>query len=152
MTLRFQSGIGLPWYKFNSICFRFHQKWDFPNCIGCIDGKHILLQKPDKAGSEFYNYKGRHSIVLMGICDASYKFTFIDVGKKGSGNDAGIWEFSPFNLGLEQGKSNSSRLIINYLLLGLSTRLVVTPVGTKIYNIFGLFVRYGKSSRTVRAA
>ena len=74
-----------------SWCFcRFEQKWNFPNCIGCIDGKHVLVQKPDNAGSQFYNYKGTHSVLLMGICNASYRFIVADVGQKGSGNDAGI--------------------------------------------------------------
>ena len=39
----------------------------------------------------------------MGICDAAYKFIMVDVGQKGSGNDAGVWELSPFCIGLEQG-------------------------------------------------
>ena len=64
------------------------------------------MQKPDNAGSEFYNYKGTHSIVLMGICDASYRFIVADVAQKGSGNDAGIWELSQFCMGLEEGKIN----------------------------------------------
>lgn len=42
----------------------------------------------------------------MAICDASYKFILADVGQKGSGNDAGIWELSQFCNGLEQGNIN----------------------------------------------
>ena len=62
----------------------FFNRWQFPNCVGAIDGKHISIQCPPKTGSLFYSsYKKRFSLILMAACDANYRFTWIDVGDYG---------------------------------------------------------------------
>ena len=48
----------------------FHKEWKFPNCLGALDGTHIASECPGYSGSEYYNYKGLFSIVLMAMCDA----------------------------------------------------------------------------------
>ena len=42
----------------------------------------------------YYNYKNFHSTVLMAICDAQYKFTYVDIGHYGKDNDASIFSQS----------------------------------------------------------
>jgi len=62
------------------IANEFEQIWQFPHCISALDGKHIVIKKPLKNGTSFYNYKQTFSEVLMALVDAHYKFISIDIG------------------------------------------------------------------------
>lgn len=70
----------------------FSEAWNSQNAIGAIDGKHIMLQAPINSGSEFYNYKGFHSIVLFAVVNANYNFMFSDVGCQDRISDGGIFK------------------------------------------------------------
>lgn len=89
------------WLK---IAFDFEEKWNFPHCIGALDGKHILLQAPFNTGTEFFNYKGHFSIVLMALVDANYSFTYVNVGCQGRISDGGVLK----NTDLWKGLINKS--------------------------------------------
>lgn len=54
------------------------------------------MDAPEHSGSSFYNYKGKHSIVLMGIADAEYQLIYIDVGRNGRNSDGGVFNRCSF--------------------------------------------------------
>lgn len=76
---------------FKCIEQHFWQKWNIPNCIGGIDGKHVRVKAPKNSGSLFFNYKNYYSIVLLAIVDANCKFIAVDVGAYGKESDNGIF-------------------------------------------------------------
>ncbi len=69
----------------------FAEKWQFLNCVGAGDGKHIRLLCPNNSGSLYYNYKGYYSLVLMAFVGANYEFLYVDVGAQGSASDGGVF-------------------------------------------------------------
>ena len=94
-TVLYQKGyLNVPksceeWLKISS---EFSQMWNFPHCLGSIDGKHIMIQSPARSGSMYFNYKKTFSIVLLAICNAKYEFTMIDIGGAGRQSDGGVYD------------------------------------------------------------
>lgn len=84
----------------------FECKWNFPDCCGALDGKHIRIQRPPNSTSLFYNYKGTYSIVLFAMVDAEYCFRYIDVGCDGRSNDSTIYNNSTLKIALERNLLN----------------------------------------------
>ena len=76
--------------------FSLRSKAGFTNCIGCIDGLLIWLEKPSKdqcnevgvdSGKFLCGQKGKFGLNLQGICDARQRFTYISIQHPASASD-----------------------------------------------------------------
>ena len=86
----------------------FSSRWNYHNCLGTVDGKHVAMKKRPKAGSFYYNYKGFYSIVLMAVEDAGHKFMYVDVGAEGGASDGGTWNNTTVHKALEDNRAELS--------------------------------------------
>lgn len=85
----------------------FQNRWNFPRCIGAMDGKHLLIKAPPKSGTEYYNYKHQYSIILLALDDDNYCFKYIDVGGNGKASDAGVFRESSLFEALDNNTLNT---------------------------------------------
>ena len=112
--------------EWRNIALEFEVKWQFANCIGAVDGKHVEIQPPHGSGSYFYNNKGTHRIVLMAVANANYEFIYIDVGANGPVSDGGVWGNCTLSKRLEENKAglpgpetlNNSTKCLPYIFVG----------------------------------
>lgn len=88
------------------IAQEFWDIWNYPNCIGAIDGKYVQIVAPPKSGSQFFNYKQTFSVVLLALVDANYKFIAVDIGSYGKNSDGGIFAHSKLGQALEHNRLN----------------------------------------------
>ena len=93
--------------KWKDVADEFERKWNFPNCLGAIDGKHVMIQAPPRSGSTFFNYKKFHSIVLLAVVNANYEFTMVDIGDAGRQSDAGVFSSSKLGYAMNHGLLNT---------------------------------------------
>lgn len=74
--------------------YEMFEKWNFPNCVGAVDGKHIRIQCPPHTGTMFYNYKKFFSLSLLAVADANCKLITVDIGAYGKQSDGGTFRES----------------------------------------------------------
>ena len=84
----------------------FRQRWQYPCCIGALDGKHVEIGKPPSSGSHYYNYKEYFSVVMMVLANWNYEILYLVVGSEGRLSDGGIYKDSDLFKGIENGTLN----------------------------------------------
>lgn len=78
------------------------------------------------SGSLYYNHKKYFSVVLLAVCDADYKFTYIDVRAYGKCSDSSIFKHSVLyeklvnnNLRIPEKKPISNNgILMPYVIVG----------------------------------
>ncbi len=80
-----------------------YRRWNFPHCVGAMDGKHVVIEAPMNCGTEYFNYKNQHSIVLFALVDGNYNFIYANVGCQGRISDSGVFNSTFFFKCLDDG-------------------------------------------------
>ena len=107
--------------EWQKIADQFKENWNKPNIIDITDSKHIRIECPKLSVTQYCNYEGFYSIVLLVICDTNYCLTLFNLGQFGSNKESGVLVNSEL---FEQNRLNlpvEANLIINdapYFLLG----------------------------------
>ena len=89
-----------------SIADCFMRRWQFPNTVGALDGKHVACKCPPGTGSLYFNHKKFYSIVLLALVDADYRFIWADIGGRGASSDAQMWNQSELKESIEDSQVN----------------------------------------------
>ena len=83
----------------------FEMRWNFPNGIGAIDGKRVIIQQPSNSGSHYFDYKDHNSIILLAVFGPNYECSWADVGTNGRAPDGAIWQKSDLKKLLNSNKN-----------------------------------------------
>ncbi|KAL1447466.1 hypothetical protein MTO96_044281 [Rhipicephalus appendiculatus] len=75
----------------------------FPQGVGALDGCHFPVSPPKKHASDYYNYKGWYSMILLALVDHRYRFRYTNVGSPGRCHDSFVYGRSALCRAIETG-------------------------------------------------
>lgn len=131
---------------FQTVSDNFYNLWNFPNCLGTIDGKHVRIRYPSQSGLMSNNNDKKYfSILLQAVVDANYKFVAINVGGLGKLGDGDTFQASSFYHALVESRVQlpepsplpNSNVVAPYVFVGdgaypLMTHLLKPYSGTNL--------------------
>ncbi|XP_051169954.1 uncharacterized protein LOC127287187 [Leptopilina boulardi] len=126
----------------------YQRRWNFPHCLGSLDGKEIRIKAPPHSGSMFYCYKKFFSFKLLAMCDAFYRFTWVNVGDYGSISDLSAFRNTHLFQALER---NEVDLPEDDFLPRSNIRMPFFFIGDAIFDIKRYFMLpYNRNRRLCR--
>ncbi|KAK4875354.1 hypothetical protein RN001_011776 [Aquatica leii] len=151
---------------FTNIAAEYFKIWNVPNCIGAVDGKHVVIRAPRNSGSEFYNYKKCFSIVLMATCDAYMRFIMVDIGSSGANHDSAVFRNSGMGSAILNGtlsipppkKLPQTNIVMPHYIIGdaafpLHTNIIRPYPGSNLDEKKNTFnYRISRARRTIESA
>ncbi|XP_067636685.1 putative nuclease HARBI1 [Eurosta solidaginis] len=88
--------------EMREIALDFHQQFNIPGIIGCIDGTHVRIIGPRNNNHLYYNRKGYYSMNVLLVCDNKMAIRYVDATHAGACHDSLIWNTSELRLSMEQ--------------------------------------------------
>lgn len=73
--------------QWKAIASDFWRLWNFPNCVGSIDGKYVNIKPPSRC-------ERSNPVVLLATCDARYRFTMLDIDEHAPESEGNIFKES----------------------------------------------------------
>jgi hypothetical protein len=69
----------------------FQDKFNYPVCLGALDGTHIPIKPPLGSETDYFNFKKYHSVIMLATVNSDLLFTYVNIGAPGRCNDASIF-------------------------------------------------------------
>ncbi|RVE51570.1 hypothetical protein evm_003702 [Chilo suppressalis] len=86
----------------NAVARRFSDQFGFPGVLGCIDGTHVAIIRPQDYEEAYFNRKMYHSLNVLAICDADLRILHVDASFGGASHDSHVWNCCPVKNGMER--------------------------------------------------
>ncbi|CAL5374709.1 unnamed protein product [Camellia sinensis] len=67
--------------------------WPFKDCIGALDGTHVMTRVSQEYATSYYGRKGVPTQNIIAVCDFNLCFTFVSAGWDGSMHDSRVLHY-----------------------------------------------------------
>ncbi|CAL5324984.1 unnamed protein product [Camellia sinensis] len=67
--------------------------WPFKDCIGALDGTHVMARVSQEYATSYYGRKGVPTQNIIAVCDFNLCFTFVSAGWDGSMHDSRVLHY-----------------------------------------------------------